>query len=141
MSVNKVILIGNVGKDPEIRATQGGVEIANLTLATSEKWKDKNSGEYKEKTEWHKVVVFNPNLVKVIKSYVNKGSKIYVEGSLQTRKWTDQSGAEKYSTEIVLQMFNGTIVLLSGKNEAQEQHSIDKGNAYQTEELDDEIPF
>jgi len=141
MSVNKVILIGNVGKDPEIRATQGGVEIANLTLATSEKWKDKNSGEYKEKTEWHKVVVFNPNLVKVIKSYVNKGSKIYVEGSLQTRKWTDQSGAEKYSTEIVLQMFNGTIVLLGGKNEAQEQHSIDKGNAYQTQELDDEIPF
>lgn len=117
-SVNKVMLIGNVGKDPEIRATQGGKEIANLTLATSESWKDKNTGERKDKTEWHKVVIFNEGLVNVVKNYVKKGSKLYVEGQLQTRKWTDQAGVEKYSTEIVLQAFNGQIVLLGGKNES-----------------------
>jgi single-strand DNA-binding protein len=113
-SVNKVILVGNVGKDPEIRRTQDGRAIANLSLATSETWRDKNTGERKEKTEWHRVVVFNDNLCKVVEQYVRKGSKLYVEGQLQTRKWTDQSGAEKYSTEVVLQGFNGTLTMLDG---------------------------
>jgi single-strand DNA-binding protein len=114
-SVNKVILIGNVGRDPEIRRTQDGRPIANLSMATSEQWRDKSSGERKEKTEWHRVVVFNENLCKIIEQYVKKGSKLYIEGSLQTRKWTDQSGAEKYSTEVVLQNFNGTLTLLDGR--------------------------
>jgi single-strand DNA-binding protein len=113
-SVNKVILVGNVGKDPEIRRTQDGRSIANLSLATSESWRDKATGERKEKTEWHRVVVFNDNLCKVVEQYVRKGSKLYVEGQLQTRKWTDQSGAEKYSTEVVLQGFNGTLTMLDG---------------------------
>src|SRR6185312_16505208 len=112
-SLNKVSLIGNLGKDPEIRTTQDGREIANLTLATSESWKDKNTGERRERTEWHKVVVFNEGLVKVIKSYLAKGSKVYLEGQLQTRKWTDKDGVERYSTEIVLQNFNGTLVMLN----------------------------
>jgi single-strand DNA-binding protein len=113
-SVNKVILVGNVGKDPEIRRTQDGRAIANLSLATSETWRDKGTGERKEKTEWHRVVVFNDNLCKVVEQYVRKGSKLYIEGQLQTRKWTDQSGAEKYSTEVVLQGFNGTLTMLDG---------------------------
>lgn len=113
-SVNKVILVGNVGKDPEIRRTQDGRAIANLSLATSETWRDKATGERKEKTEWHRVVVFNDNLCKVVEQYVRKGSKLYIEGQLQTRKWTDQSGAEKYSTEVVLQGFNGTLTMLDG---------------------------
>src|SRR6266478_1928253 len=100
-SVNKVILIGNLGRDPEIRSTQNGTRIANLSLATSESWRDKNSGERKERTEWHRVVIFDDKLVEVVEKYLKKGAKIYVEGALQTRKWTDQSGAEKYSTEIV----------------------------------------
>lgn len=111
-SVNKVILIGNVGADPEIRRTQSGTPIANLRIATSEHWKDKNSGERKEKTEWHTVIVFNEGLCKLVEQYVKKGSKLYVEGSLQTRKWSDQSGNDRYSTEIVLQAFNGTLTLL-----------------------------
>jgi single-strand DNA-binding protein len=113
-SVNKVILVGNVGKDPEIRRTQDGRSIANLSLATSESWRDKATGERKEKTEWHRVVVFNDNLCKVVEQYVRKGSKLYIEGQLQTRKWTDQSGAEKYSTEVVLQGFGGTLTMLDG---------------------------
>jgi single-strand DNA-binding protein len=111
-SVNKVILIGNVGKDPEIRSMQSGGKIANLTLATSETWNDKASGERKEKTEWHRVVVFNDRLVDVVERFVKKGRKLYVEGSLQTRKWTDQSGQEKYTTEIVVERFRGEITLL-----------------------------
>lgn len=114
-SVNKVILIGNVGADPEIRRTQDGRPIANLRIATSESWRDKNSGERREKTEWHRVVVFNEGLCKVIEQYVKKGAKLYIEGALQTRKWTDQSGVEKYSTEIVLQGFNSTLTMLDGK--------------------------
>ncbi len=114
-SVNKVILIGNVGKDPEIRRTQDGRPIANLSIATSETWRDKNSGERKEKTEWHRVVIFNENLCKVVEQYVKKGAKLYIEGQLQTRKWTDQSGAEKYSTEVVLQGFGGTLTMLDGR--------------------------
>ena len=115
-SVNKVILIGNLGADPEIRRTQDGRPIANLRIATSESWRDKNTGERREKTEWHRVVVFNEGLCKVIEQYVKKGSKVYIEGALQTRKWTDQSGVEKYSTEIVLQGFNSTLTMLDGKS-------------------------
>src|SRR6185312_1901398 len=113
-SVNKVILVGNVGKDPEIRRTQDGRPIANLSLATSETWRDKATGERKEKTEWHRVVIFSEPLCKIVEQYVKKGSKLYIEGALQTRKWTDQSGAEKYSTEVVLQGFNGTLTMLDG---------------------------
>jgi single-strand DNA-binding protein len=116
-SVNKVILVGNLGRDPEIRSTQDGTRIANLSLATSESWRDKNSGERKEKTEWHRVVIFNENLVKVAEQYLKKGSKIYIEGALQTRKWTDQAGIEKYSTEIVLQRFRGELTMLDGRGE------------------------
>ena len=111
-SVNKVILVGNLGKDPEIRRTQDGRPIANLSVATSESWKDKNSGERKEKTEWHRVVIFNEGLCKIAEQYLKKGAKIYVEGALQTRKWTDQAGVEKYSTEVVLQNFNGVLTML-----------------------------
>jgi single-strand DNA-binding protein len=116
-SVNKVILVGNLGRDPEIRSTQNGTRIANLSLATSESWRDKNSGERKEKTEWHRVVIFDDKLVEVVEKYLKKGAKIYVEGALQTRKWTDQRGAEKYSTEIVLQRYRGELTMLDGRNE------------------------
>ena len=115
-SVNKVILIGNLGKDPEIRRTQDGRPIANLTLATSETWRDKNSGERKEKTEWHRVVIFSEPLCKIVEQYLKKGAKIYVEGALQTRKWTDQQGVEKYSTEVVLQGFNSVLTMLDGRS-------------------------
>ncbi|WP_298875895.1 single-stranded DNA-binding protein [uncultured Bradyrhizobium sp.] len=114
-SVNKVILVGNLGKDPEIRRTQDGRPIANLSIATSETWRDKNSGERKEKTEWHRVVIFNEGLCKVAEQYLKKGAKVYIEGALQTRKWTDQSGVEKYSTEVVLQGFNSTLTMLDGR--------------------------
>lgn len=111
-SVNKAILIGNVGKDPEIRRTQDGRAIATLSLATSESWRDKNTGERREKTEWHRVVIFNENLAKIVEQYVKKGSKLYVEGMLQTRKW-EKEGVDHYTTEIVLQAFNGSITLLT----------------------------
>src|SRR5258708_4200932 len=113
-SVNKVILVGNLGKDPEIRRTQDGRPIANLSIATSETWRDKGTGERKEKTEWHRVVIFNEGLCKVAEQYLKKGAKVYIEGALQTRKWTDQSGVEKYSTEAVLQGFNSTLTMLHG---------------------------
>ena len=113
-SVNKVILVGNLGRDPEIRSTQDGTRIANLNLATSENWRDRNSGERKERTEWHRVVIFNERLVEVAEKFLRKGSKIYVEGALQTRKWTDQQGAERYSTEVVLQRFRGELTMLDG---------------------------
>lgn len=116
-SVNKVILIGNVGADPEIRRTQDGRPIANLRIATSETWRDRNSGERKEKTEWHTVVVFNEGLCKVVEQYVKKGAKLYIEGALQTRKWQDQSGNDRYSTEVVLQGFNSTLTMLDGRGE------------------------
>ncbi|CUX16914.1 single-stranded DNA-binding protein [Rhizobium oryzihabitans] len=116
-SVNKVILIGNVGADPEIRRTQDGRPIANLRIATSESWRDRNSGERKEKTEWHTVVVFNEGLCKVVEQYVKKGAKLYIEGQLQTRKWQDQTGNDRYSTEIVLQGFNSTLTMLDGRGE------------------------
>ncbi|MGV1914353.1 single-stranded DNA-binding protein [uncultured Agrobacterium sp.] len=116
-SVNKVILVGNVGADPEIRRTQDGRPIANLRIATSESWRDRNSGERKEKTEWHTVVVFNEGLCKVVEQYVKKGAKLYIEGALQTRKWQDQTGNDRYSTEIVLQGFNSTLTMLDGRGE------------------------
>jgi len=113
-SVNKVILVGNLGKDPEIRRTQDGRAIANLSVATSESWRDKATGERKEKTEWHRVVIFSEPLAKVAEQYLKKGAKVYIEGQLQTRKWTDQAGVEKYSTEVVLQGFNSTLTMLDG---------------------------
>ena len=116
-SVNKVILIGNVGADPEIRRTQDGRPIANQRIATSETWRDRNSGERKEKTEWHTVVVFNEGLCKVVEQYVKKGAKLYIEGALQTRKWQDQNGNDRYSTEVVLQGFNSTLTMLDGRVE------------------------
>ena len=127
-SLNRVELVGNVGKDPEIRTTQDGQKIVNLSLATSESWTDKNSGERKERTEWHRVVIFNDRLADVAEKYVLKGSKIYVEGQLQTRKWTDQQGQERYSTEVVVQRFRGDIGLLSNGNNSDGQgHSQGQG--------------
>jgi single-strand DNA-binding protein len=114
-SVNKVILVGNLGKDPEVRRLNSGEPVVNLRIATSESWKDKGTGERKEKTEWHQVVIFNENLARVAEQYLKKGSKVYVEGQLQTRKWTDQSGAEKYTTEIVLQRFRGELTILDSR--------------------------
>ena len=116
-SVNKVILVGNVGADPEIRRTQDGRPIANLRVATSETWRDRNSGERREKTEWHNVVVFNEGLCKVVEQYVKKGAKLYIEGQLQTRKWQDQNGNDRYTTEVVLQGFNSTLTMLDGRGE------------------------
>ena len=115
-SVNKVILVGNLGKDPEIRRTQDGRPIANLSIATSESWRDKNTGERKEKTEWHRVVIFSEGLAKIAEQYLKKGSKVYVEGQLQTRKYTDKDGNEKYSTEVVLQGFNSALTMLDGRS-------------------------
>src|SRR5471032_2724082 len=116
-SVNKVILVGNLGKDPEVRRMTSGDPIVSFSVATSETWRDKTSGERKEKTEWHRVVIFNKNLADVAEKYLKKGAKVYVEGSLQTRKWTDKDGAEKYSTEIVLQNFRGELTMLDGRND------------------------
>jgi single-strand DNA-binding protein len=157
-SVNKVILVGNLGADPEVRATQDGREIANLRIATSESWKDRN-GERKEKTEWHRVVVFSEGLVKVSKNYLRKGSKVYIEGQLQTRKWQDKEGKDQYSTEVVLQGFNATLTMLDGKRDSEAGGSNDgygggysqpaprasgggnSGGYAPAPELDDEIPF
>jgi single-strand DNA-binding protein len=157
-SVNKVIIIGNLGKDPEIRRTQDGKPICNLTVATSESWRDKGTGERKEKTEWHRVVIFSEPLCKIAEQYLNKGSKVYLEGALQTRKWTDQSGVEKYSTEVVLQGFNGTLTMLDGKSggggsqDEPEQQPIsqraaakikkpDSISSGRNHDMEDEIPF
>lgn len=151
-SVNKVILVGNLGRDPEIRALQNGGKVCNLSLATSEKWKDKNSGEMRERTEWHRVVVFNDRLADVAENYLKKGATIYVEGTLQTRKWTDNSGADKYTTEIVLQAFNGQLTMLGSRPEIGNQRSEGYGNRdqgqiggfgndSQSPDVDDEIPF
>lgn len=152
MSINKVILVGNLGQDPEIRTTQDGREIANFSIATSESWKDKTTGEKKDKTEWHRIVVFSQGLVGIIKNYVKKGSKLYIEGQLQTRKWTDNQGIEKYTTEVVLQNYNSALQLLDSRNSASsDQYSSGYNNQQQTsqssndnvvvEEADDEIPF
>lgn len=117
-SVNKVILVGNLGADPEIRSLGSGDRVANLRIATSESWRDRTSGERKEKTEWHRVVIFNDNLVKVAEQYLRKGSTVYIEGAIQTRKWTDNTGVEKYSTEIVLQKFRGELTMLGGRGDS-----------------------
>ncbi|MGI9477516.1 MAG: single-stranded DNA-binding protein [Hyphomicrobiaceae bacterium] len=129
-SVNKVILVGNLGADPEIRRTQDGRPIANLRIATSESWRDRNSGERREKTEWHRVVVFSEGLCKVIEQYVRKGSKVYIEGQLQTRKWQDNSGQDRYSTEVVLQGFNGTLQMLDARGGGAPGGMGDSGGDY-----------
>lgn len=157
-SVNKVILVGNLGRDPEVRHTQDGKPIVNLSIATSETWRDRNTGERKERTEWHRVVIFNENLAKVAEQYLKKGSTVYVEGQLQTRKYTDNSGVEKYSTEVVLQNFRGELTMLGGRgggesagmggggDEFGQAAPIERpraGGKPQTfsRDLDDEIPF
>jgi single-strand DNA-binding protein len=149
-SVNKVILVGNVGADPEIRRTQDGKPIANLRIATSETWRDKATGERKEKTEWHRVVIFSEGICKIVEQYVKKGAKLYIEGSLQTRKWTDKDSIERYSTEVVVQAFGGTLTMLDSPNSDRERPGDIRppmGNAPRTsssharEDMDDEIPF
>jgi single-strand DNA-binding protein len=126
-SVNKVILVGNLGKDPEVRRLNSGEPVVNLRIATSETWKDKATGERKEKTEWHQVVIFNENLARVAEQYLRKGSKVYVEGQLQTRKWQDQSGQERYTTEVVIQRFRGELTLLDGRSGGAEQSDEEPG--------------
>ena len=116
-SVNKVILVGNLGRDPEVRSFQNGGKVCNMTIATSENWRDKNSGERRERTEWHRVAIFSEGLVRVAEQYLRKGSKVYIEGQLETRKWQDQNGQDKYSTEIVLRGFNSTLTMLDGRSE------------------------
>ena len=160
-SVNKVILVGNLGRDPEIRSTQDGLRIANLSVATSESWRDKASGERKERTEWHRVVVFNERLVEVIEKYLKKGAKVYLEGALQTRKWTDKSGQERYTTEVVLQRYRGELTMLDSRGgggdssygeeaPAEEYSAAGAGRSGgggrgerrpPVQDLDDEIPF
>jgi len=129
-SVNKVILVGNLGRDPEVRRMNSGESVVNLNIATSETWRDKQSGERKEKTEWHRVVIFNENLAKIAEQYLKKGSKVYVEGQLQTRKWTDQTGAEKFTTEVVLQRFRGELTLLDGRAGGGEQSDYQGGGDF-----------
>ena len=153
-SINKVILVGNLGRDPESRTMQDGNPVVNLSIATSENWRDKNSGERRERTEWHRVVIFNDKLAEVAQKYLRKGSKVYLEGQLQTRKWTDQSGMEKYTTEVVLQRYRGELTMLDGRSDG--TGANDFGNDNQIEnsssspsdmsgnrgtDLDDEIPF
>ena len=155
-SVNKVILIGNVGNDPEIKTTQSGSRLVNLSLATSESWKDKATGERKERTEWHSVAIFNEHLGRIAEQYLRKGSKVYLEGQLETRKWQDQSGQDRYSTEVVLRQFRGELTLLDGRGEGgggggggggydQDRGGSgsfgDEGRGNPAGQLDDEIPF
>ncbi|WP_421760103.1 single-stranded DNA-binding protein [Devosia sp.] len=159
-SVNKVILVGNLGNEPEVRNLPNGGKVVNLSVATSEQWRDKNSGERKERTEWHRVVIFSEGLVRVAEQYLHKGSKVYIEGQLQTRKWQDQSGADKYSTEIVLQGFNSTLTMLDGRGDGEGQSTgfsaprestggsrpegrrpAPSAPAFQSGSMDDDIPF
>lgn len=157
-SVNKVILIGNLGRDPEVRHTQDGAPIVQLSIATSDTWKDRATGERRERTEWHRVVIFNEHLCKVAENYLKKGSKVYVEGSLQTRKWTDNAGVEKYTTEVVLQRFNGELTMLDGRGDndggSYNQDNGGAGGGFSqggggggsapaggSSDFDDEIPF
>jgi len=149
-SVNKVILVGNLGRDPEVRYTNDGAKIVHLSVATSESWKDRNSGERRERTEWHRVVIFNERLGEVAERFLHKGSKVYIEGQLQTRKWTDQSGAERYSTEVVLQRYRGELTMLDSRaeggapaNVAAPAEAVEAGGGggAAAGDLDDEIPF
>ena len=141
MSLNKVMIIGNLGRDPEIRSFSNGGKVANLRIATSETWKDKTTGEKKERTEWHTVSIMNEGLVGVVERYLKKGSKVYIEGQLETRKWQDQSGADKYSTEIVLRGFGGTLQMLDGKPGGSDGGSQDQQRDNGTSRYDDNIPF
>ena len=157
MSVNKVILLGHLGKDPEIRRTQDGKPIANLSVATSERWRDKRTGDQQEKTEWHRVVIFNENLAKIAEQYLKKGSKVYLEGALQTRKWQDKDGQDRYSTEVVLQGFNSALTMLDragagagsdsgdfgspGPTASRERRPAMAGAGGKHDDMDDEIPF
>lgn len=149
-SINKVILVGNLGADPRVSTTQSGSKIVNLSIATSDSWKDKLSGERKERTEWHRVVVFNSQLAEVAEKYLRKGSKVYIEGQLQTRKWEDANGQEKYSTEVVLQNFSSTLVMLDGRGEGAAGGDVFSNNnsssgwdsaPASSSDLDDDIPF
>ena len=145
-SVNKVILIGNLGQDPEIRRTQDGRPIANFSVATTDSWRDKNTGERREKTEWHRVVCFSEGLCKIIEQYVKKGSKVYIEGQLQTRKWQDQGGNDRYTTEVVLQGFNGTLTMLDSRgggsgSSISSDSSDSQPVVSSSDDVDDEIPF
>ena len=150
-SVNKVILVGNLGKDPEVRTTQDGQKIVNLTLATSENWNDKATGERKERTEWHRVVIFNDRTAEVAERWLRKGAKVYIEGALQTRKWTDQSGQERYTTEVVISRFKGELTMLGGKSDDAEATPSGTGYTGRSApqparqvapaDLADEIPF
>src|SRR5260221_7257043 len=143
-SVNKVVLVGNLGRDPEVRRLASGDPVVNLSVATSESWRDKASGERKERTEWHRVVIFNENLAKVAEQYLHKGSKVYLEGQLQTRKYTDKDGAEKYSTEIVLQRFRGELVMLDSRGDGERESASAQDSparSFERAEVDDEIPF
>ncbi len=152
-SINKVILVGNLGADPKVSNTSNGAKIVNLNIATSDTWKDKATGERKDRTEWHRVVIFNPQLADIAEKYLRKGSKVYLEGQLQTRKWEDNTGAERYSTEVVLQNFSGTLVLLDGRGDGAPAGGNDvfsgSGNAgwdaspaaAPSADLDDDIPF
>ena len=144
-SVNKVILVGNLGREPESRSMQSGDKVVNLSLATSENWRDRQSGERREKTEWHRVVIFDQNLADVAEKYLHKGSKVYLEGQLQTRKWTDQSGQDKYSTEVVLQRFRGILTMLDSRSDGggsdYDASSADSPPPSGDGDLDDDIPF
>jgi len=131
-SVNKVILVGHLGNDPEVRNLPSGGKVVNLSVATSERWKDRQSGEQREKTEWHRVVIFNEGIAKAAESYLRKGSKVYLEGQLQTRKWQDQSGQDKFSTEVVLQNFNSSMVMLDPRGDGERSPSQDSGGASQS---------
>lgn len=138
MSINKAILLGNVGGDPQIRTTQDGKKIATFSLATSDKWKDKQSGKQRDKTEWHKIVVYNENLANILEKYVSKGSKLYIEGSLQTRKWTGNDGAEKYTTEIILQGYGCKIEIVDNKNQSE---NVEPQVGSEPSGIEDEVPF
>ena len=148
-SINKVILVGNLGADPRVSTSQSGAKIVNLSIATTDSWKDKVSGERKERTEWHRVVVFNPQLAEVAEKYLHKGSKVFLEGQLQTRKYEDASGQEKYTTEVVLQNFNSNLVMLDGRGDSPAGADVFSGSASSgwdstpaaAPELDDDIPF
>ncbi|CAO5681880.1 MAG: Single-stranded DNA-binding protein [Holosporales bacterium] len=142
-SINKVILVGNLGKDPEIRQTQDGFKIASFSIATSEYWKDKASGERKEKTEWHRIAVMNENLVDVVEKYIKRGTKVYVEGQLQTRKWVDQNGQDRYTTEIILGRYRGELLILDNKSSAGGDSSESLGYSMPSipSSIDDDVPF
>jgi len=142
-SLNKVTLIGNLGNDPEIRSMNNGGKVATLSIATTETWKDKQSGEKREKSEWHRVVIFGDGLTRVAESYLKKGSKVYIEGSLQTRKWQDRDGNDKYTTEVVLQGFGGTLIMLDSRNSGGQSQRQERQDAPPSEnfDMDDDIPF